>query len=111
MKLKSVFRISFLLMAMALGSLSYAAEPVWIDVRSAVEHAIDNIEGDVRISHRDIVQEVTILFPDKSTEIYLYCQSGGRSDTAMAALEDAGYTHVINAGGIDDARKERGLSQ
>jgi rhodanese-related sulfurtransferase len=29
----------------------------------------------------------------------------------MSALKEAGYKNVSNAGGIDDARKERGLSQ
>ena len=94
---------------MYLSSLSHA-ETVWIDVRSSPEHFLDNIEGDTRISHDDIVQEVNKLFPDKSTEIHLYCRSGGRASKAASALKEAGYTSVSNEGGIDDARKERGLS-
>jgi phage shock protein E len=101
--------ISFFLIAMCFSSLSNA-DTVWIDVRSVVEHSIDNIEGDVRISDGDIVQEVSATFPDKSTEIRLYCRSGGRAENAKTALREAGYTKVSNVGGINDARKERGLS-
>lgn len=87
------------------------AETVWIDVRTQVEHAIDNIEGDLRISHSDIVPEVEKLFPDKNTEIKLYCRSGGRAAQAAKALEDAGYKHVESVGGIDDARISHGIDQ
>lgn len=102
-------KISLLLISISLASFSYA-EAVWIDVRSSFEHMLDSIEGDVRISHGDIVEEVTEQFPDKNTEIHLYCASGGRSGNAMSALEEAGYTNLSNAGGIDDARKARGLA-
>ncbi len=102
--------ISLLLIAMCFSPLSNA-DTVWIDVRSVVEHSIDSIEGDVRISDGDIVSEVSEMFPDKSTEIRLYCRSGGRAGKAMSALRKAGYTNVSNVGGINDARKERGLSE
>lgn len=92
----------------AFSSLSYA-EPVWIDVRSAGEYMIDNIEGDTRISHGEIVDEVNKMFTAKDTEISLYCRSGGRASKARTALLDAGYTNVSNIGSINDARKERGL--
>lgn len=85
------------------------AEALWIDVRSLPEHVVDNIEGDLRITHTDIVEEVTERFPDRDREIQLYCRSGGRAGVALQALLDAGYSNVSNAGGIEDARKSRGL--
>lgn len=85
------------------------AEPVWIDVRSAEEHSADNIEGDIRISHSDILEEVRERFPDRDTEIQLYCRSGRRAEAAMSALLEAGYTSVSNVGGIGEARTQRGL--
>jgi phage shock protein E len=103
-------RISLLLLAISFSSLSNA-DNAWIDVRSQIEHQIDNIEGDARISHGDIVPEVSKILPDKNTEIHLYCRSGGRAEKALLALKEAGYTNVSNAGGINDARKERGLSE
>jgi len=85
-------------------------EAVWIDVRSAAEYMLDHIEGDTRIAHSSIVEEVADLYPDKDTEIRVYCRSGGRAEKAKSALESAGYTHVTNVGGIDDARKLRSIS-
>jgi phage shock protein E len=78
--------------------------------RSVVEHSIDSIEGDTRISGGDIFQEVGELFPNKNTELRLYCRSEGRAEAAMSELKKSGYTSVSNAGGIDDARCERGLN-
>ena len=103
-------RVLLLLVAIGISSLS-KADTTWIDVRSSIEHSIDKIDGDVRISHGDIVQEVSKMFPDKGTEIRLYCLSGGRAGKAMSALQAAGYTQVSNAGGIGDARNERGLNE
>jgi phage shock protein E len=87
------------------------AETVWIDVRSVAAHSIDKIEGDIGISHGDIVQEVSEIFPDKHIKIRLYCRSGGRAGKAMSVLKEAGYINVFNAGGLDDVRKKRGLSE
>ncbi|MCY7297274.1 rhodanese-like domain-containing protein [Alteromonas sp. a30] len=84
------------------------AEPTWIDVRSAAEHKLSHIDGDLRITHTDIVEKVNELFPSKDHEIRLYCRSGYRANIALEALQAAGYTNVSNAGGIEDARKERG---
>lgn len=90
-------------------SLPSFAEPVWIDVRSSLEYKIDHIEGDIRISHGDIVDRVSSLYPDKETEIHLYCRSGGRAGKAMTALQQAGYSKVTNIGSIGEARKQRNL--
>ena len=100
---------TFLLLITILSSAMTHADPTWIDVRSEFEHRLDSIDGDVRISHTEIVQEVSKRFPDKSTEIKLYCLSGGRAGNAMSALVEAGYNNISNAGGISDARKQRGL--
>ena len=110
MKLRTLFGYTALLISMTFPAFCLA-DTVWIDVRTQVEHAIDNIEGDLRISHSDIVPEVEMLYPDKNTEIKLYCRSGGRAEQAAKALEDAGYTHVESIGGIDDARISRGIDQ
>lgn len=83
------------------------ADPVWIDVRSSDEYAADSIPGDINIPHQEAVPEVSRLYPEKDTEIRLYCRSGRRSDLALQALQSAGYTQVSNAGGIADARAER----
>lgn len=83
----------------------------WIDVRSWVEHQVDHIDGDPRISQGEIVAGVQQLGTDKSAPIRLYCARGGRAQTAADKLLAAGYTDVKNVGGIDDARGLRGLSE
>jgi len=100
--------VPLLLLFLAYGA-GAQSQAVWIDVRTPVEHALDSIDGDIRISHGDIVEEVAQRYPDRSTEIHLYCASGGRAGQAAEALKAAGYTNVSNAGGIDDARRARGL--
>lgn len=108
MKIQSVFRCMTLIITLVF-STHGLAETIWIDVRSELERKMDSIEGDLRISHSDIVPEVQKLFPDKNTEIKLYCRGGGRAGEAATALENAGYTYVESIGGIDDARKYRGI--
>jgi len=110
MNWENAIKTVLMLLAMTLSLLSYA-ETVWVDVRSSAEHLVDNIKGDIRISHTGIVLEANKQIPDKSTEIRLYCRSGGRAGIAMSALKKAGYTNVSNAGGINDARNERGMIQ
>ena len=110
MNLKTLAKISLLLWAISFSS-SANADGTWIDVRSEAEYNVDSIESDVRISHADIVKGVAEMFPDKDTEIQLYCRSGGRAGKAMSALQEAGYTNVSNAGGINQVRKKRGVSE
>lgn len=104
--------VVYIVAVLSLGALpALAADTVWIDVRSSLEHKVDNIEGDTRISHSEIVPEVEKLYPDHATPIKLYCRSGGRAGQAEEALRAVGYTDVENVGGIDDARKRRGLAE
>ncbi len=109
MNVKNIWKASVLILSILCCSIA-CAETVWIDVRTAEEHSADNIPGDINIPYQDIVSEVEKLYSDKSTDIRLYCRSGRRAGMAMSKLEAAGYTHVSNAGGIDDARKERNIN-
>lgn len=103
---------TLLIIFSALGFSAFSsAEPIWIDVRTVSEYNEDHIDGDTLIPHEQIVQQVGELFPDKTSEIHLYCRSGGRAGRALSALEEAGYTNVSNAGGISDAREQRGLAE
>ena len=107
MNWKRLSHVLFLLISICVSPLSNA-DTAWIDVRSKLEHNIDSIQGDLRISHNDIVQGINELFPDKHTEIYLYCRSGRRAGKAMTALKKAGYTRVSNMSSIENARTKRG---
>lgn len=109
MNFKTLSKTFIFLIAMCFSLFSFA-DIKWIDVRSIGEHRVNNIEGDIRISHDIIVKELTAIYPDLNTEIRLYCRSGNRAGQAMSALKRAGYTNVSNSGGIEDTRKERGLN-
>ncbi len=108
MKIQSIVCAITLLGGIIFSSLS-KADTVWIDVRSVIEHTIDGIEGDIRVSHADVVAEVSQIYPDKDTDIRLYCRSGGRAEKALVLLKEARYTKVQNVGGIGDARKIRAI--
>ncbi|MGI9289047.1 MAG: rhodanese-like domain-containing protein [Pseudomonadales bacterium] len=110
MNWNSLKHVMLAVLAMCLSTITLA-DTVWIDVRSAAEHTLDNIEGDIRISYDEIAEKASKQFPDKDTDIRLYCHSGLRSENARRALQEAGYTNVKNVGGIDEARKERGISE
>ncbi|MCG6201057.1 rhodanese-like domain-containing protein [Psychromonas antarctica] len=110
MKIKALFLVASLAIVALFSSFSFAA-PVWIDVRTLMENKSDNIAGDVRISYVNIVEEVAKIYPDKNTEIYLYDNTGGRSDLAISDLKEAGYKNLHNAGSIEKARKQRGLTK
>ncbi|WP_299496852.1 rhodanese-like domain-containing protein [uncultured Shewanella sp.] len=105
---KSLTQIVWLFVAVHFSPLSHA-EVIWIDVRSQAEYDVDNIEGDIRITHDNIVQGVSDISLEKNATIYLYCRSGRRAGIAMLALQEAGYTQVSNKGGMSDVREARGL--
>ncbi|EDY85770.1 conserved hypothetical protein [gamma proteobacterium HTCC5015] len=107
--IKRLMKSTALLWLITASALSYA-DTIWIDVRTEAEHHIDHIDGDMRITHTQIVSGVEQHFPDRESDIHLYCRSGNRAGKAKAALEEAGYRNISNAGSIDDARQQRGLS-
>jgi phage shock protein E len=84
-----------------------SAEAVWVDVRTAEEYQQSYIEGDLHIPHQSIVAGLEPYALPKGAEIRLYCRSGNRAGIAKQSLQAAGYTVVINAGSIEDARQAR----
>lgn len=86
------------------------AETVWIDVRSAAEYQVNHIAGDLRVSYNEILPKVVALYPNKDTDIRLYCRSGRRAGVAQSILEDAGYKNVSNFGSIENAKAKRNLN-
>lgn len=101
-------RTVLIFLSLALAPMLAQAKPVWIDVRTEAEHRQNHIDGDPLIPHRNILAQVTERFPDKDTEINLYCRSGNRAGKAKSALESAGYTNVKNRGSVAEAREARG---
>jgi phage shock protein E len=105
-KIQVIICAGTLMLGMLFSSISYA-DPVWIGVSRFLENKIDNIEGDIRISHSDLVEDVSRIYPDKNTNLHLYCCSGTRAGKALSSLKHAGYNNLQNVGSIGDARKVR----
>ena len=77
-----------------------------IDVRSPSEFKGEHIEGAVNIPHTVIDRD--LKGQEKDQPIILYCHSGARASAAKRTLENAGYTQVVNAGGIHRLMKQLG---
>jgi phage shock protein E len=95
--------LSILLLASA--GLAWAGDAHWIDVRTAEEYAAGHVSRAVNIPYEEITARIGEVTDDKDALIYLYCRSGRRSGIARDALEQAGFSNVINLGGLDDARR------
>ncbi len=91
----------FLLFSTAL----LAANPIWIDVRTADEYNSGHVSVAVNIPHTEIANGISALTQDKDALIYVYCRSGHRAGIAKEILDGMGYSRVVNVGGIDDAMK------
>lgn len=78
-----------------------------IDVRSKLEHWMGNLPGSVCVPV-DRLPDGLHGIPGigKESRILVYCASGTRSAAAAAQLKAAGYTRVVDGGGIADARRE-----
>ena len=100
-----LIKLCLLLSLFAAGQL-WAGDAFWIDVRSAEEYATGHVSPAVNIPHTEIVARIGEVTTDKDAEIYLYCRSGRRSGLAKDALEQAGYTNVVNLGGLAEAQAE-----
>lgn len=72
-----------------------------VDVRSPDEFADGAYPGAVNIPLGSLGSRIGELGP-KDGPIVLYCASGARSAQAARMLKQAGFTDVVNAGGLDD---------
>ena len=82
------------------------SKPLLIDVRTQAEWDEDHLEVAVHIPLAQITDRIGEVASDKDQKIYLHCRSGGRCEQAKTQLEGLGYTNVVNAGGLEDARAQ-----
>ena len=71
-----------------------------VDVRTPEEFKTGRIPGAININYVDIL--ITPPTLNKTDTIVVYCRTGNRSLQAKNALTRAGYTNVINFGGISN---------
>ena len=71
-----------------------------VDVRSSEEYRDGYYTGAVNIPVQDLARRMGELKKDRP--VVLYCASGARSGMAARLLKQAGFTRVVNAGGLGD---------
>lgn len=72
-----------------------------VDVRTPAEFKDGAYDGAINIPISSLLARMKELEP-KDAPIVLYCASGARSGQGARFLRQAGFTDVINAGGLDD---------
>lgn len=89
-----------------------AAGAVVIDVRTADEFADGHLAMAVNLPVDQLAGRVAevdrLVGGDRTRPVVVYCSAGARAAQAKLALEAAGYTHVVNGGGLDDLRTADG---
>jgi rhodanese-related sulfurtransferase len=81
---------------------------VLIDVREDNEFENGHAAGARHMGRGIIERDVVQTFPDKSTELILYCGGGYRSALAADMLQRMGYTNVWSMAGGWKAWREAG---
>jgi phage shock protein E len=72
-----------------------------VDVRTADEFKDGSYAGAINIPLAALLARQEELGP-KDKPIVLFCASGARSGLGARLLKQAGFTDVINAGGLED---------
>ena len=85
-----------------------AAGATLIDVREDNEYAAGHAAGAKHMGRGIIERDIVQTFPDKSTELILYCGGGFRSALSADMLQKMGYTNVISMDGGWKAWKDSG---
>jgi phage shock protein E len=76
-----------------------------IDVRTPAEYAAGHVAGaiDIDVEAADFGQKIAEL--DPKDPYLVYCRSGRRSALAAEAMAKAGFTDIVDAGGLDALAK------
>ncbi len=76
---------------------------VLVDVRTEEEYQSGHIPKSINIPLHEI-DSITQTISNHAVPLFVYCQSGARSNQAVTALSKMGYTNVKNIGGINNYR-------
>lgn len=79
-----------------------------IDVREDNEWDAGHAKGAVHLGRGIIERDIVERFPDKGTELILYCGGGYRSALSADMLQKMGYTNVLSMAGGWKAWKDAG---
>lgn len=79
-----------------------------IDVREDNEWSAGHAAGAIHLGRGIIERDIVQRFPDKSSELILYCGGGFRSALAAESLQRMGYTNVYSMAGGWKSWKDSG---
>lgn len=82
---------------------------VLLDVREESEFRQGHIPGALWLGKGIIERDIESLYPDKETELWLYCGGGYRSVLVAHNLQQMGYNQVVSVDGGFRAWKEQDL--
>lgn len=80
-----------------------------IDVRDVEEFATGHLPNATNIPFNDGTLAAQIPSLDPNGAYGVYCRSGNRSGQAVALMKDAGFTNVVDLGGLEAAVSATGL--
>jgi phage shock protein E len=75
-----------------------------VDVRSKLEYLTGHLPGAVCVPVDELPAGLERRGASPESRILVYCGSGQRSAKALSQLEAAGFKHVVDGGGMSDAR-------
>lgn len=70
-----------------------------VDVRTPEEFNSKHLESAVNIDYNNSTFETEIAKLDKTKPTFVYCLSGGRSSSAVAKMQELGFTELYNMDG------------
>ena len=85
------------------------SELTLIDVRDVEEFAAGHLPDATNIPFNDGTLAAQIPTLDPNVAYGVYCRSGNRSGQAVALMKEAGFTNVVDLGGLEAAVSATGL--
>ena len=82
---------------------------ILIDVRDVEEFAAGHLPNATNIPFNDGTLAGQIPTLDPNVAYGVYCRSGNRSGQAVALMKEAGFTNVVDLGGLEAAVSATGL--
>lgn len=82
---------------------------ILIDVRDIEEFATGHLPNATNIPFNDGTLAAQIPSLDPNVAYGVYCRSGNRSGQAVALMNEAGFTNVVDLGGLEAAVSATGL--
>jgi rhodanese-related sulfurtransferase len=85
------------------------AQLTLIDVRDVAEFVTGHLPEATNLPFNDGTLEAQLSSLDPNVAYGVYCRSGNRSGQAVEMMKDAGFTNVVDLGGLEEAVASTGL--